>query len=174
MVLQHHVLPDGELHDSHGLYVFQRQVHRVVVRIVAHQLDASRLVGTVHVFYGQIVVAIDVEGYQVHFPIDDVVQTADFLEADDVSRLEYGIHAVPADIHRPVTLGYIGDADIFQQVGQFMAVAGVDHNKAVAGVDEVGAGLLVAHVVKIAEDAERLGVALPGVCHFRIHCFSPP
>lgn len=46
-MLQHHVLANGDFHDSHGLDICQWQIHRVMVRVVAHQPDASWLVGTV-------------------------------------------------------------------------------------------------------------------------------
>ena len=97
--LQHHVLSDGEFHDAHRLYVGERQIHRVVMGVVAHQPDAARLVRAVHVLHGQIVIAVNVERNQVHLTINDVVQAADFLESDDVTRLEDGVHAVAADIN---------------------------------------------------------------------------
>ena len=114
--LQHHVLADGEFHDAHRLYVGERQIHRVMVRVVAHQPDAFRPVGTVHVLYGQIVVTVNVEGHQIHFSINDTFQAADFLESDDVSGLKDRIHAVSADIYCPIALRDIGDTYAVQNI----------------------------------------------------------
>ena len=67
------------------------------------------LLRTVYVFYCQILVSVNHKRHQVYFPVNDVVETADFLVSDNVSRFQYRVHAVSVDVDRPVADGYIGN-----------------------------------------------------------------
>lgn len=83
--LHHHILSDGELHYCHILNGVYRQVHRLVVRIVADEFDVPFLLRAVDVFHRQILVAVEVKCYNIHFSVNHIAEVVDPLESDDVS-----------------------------------------------------------------------------------------
>lgn len=57
--LHHHILSDGKLYDCHGIDGCERNIHRLVMRIVTHQLDAIFSFRTVHILHSQILISVD-------------------------------------------------------------------------------------------------------------------
>lgn len=114
--LHHQILADGELDDGHRVDGAEGHVHRLVVGIVADEADAAGLFGTVDVLHGQVFVAAAVEGDEVHLAVDDFVERGERLEADDVARLQDGVHRVAADVDGAVAAGDVGYLYLAQYV----------------------------------------------------------
>lgn len=118
--LHHHILSDGELHYCHILNGVYRQVHRLVVRIVADEFDVPFLLRAVDVFHRQILVSVEVERHDVHFSVNDVAEVVDPLEPYDISRFENGIHTVSVDKDGSVTRGYARNQYFAQRILAFV------------------------------------------------------
>ena len=84
-VLHHHIFPYRELDYGHILNGVYRQVHGLMMRIVADEFDVPFLLRAVDVFHRQILVSVEVERHDVHFSVNDVAEVVDPLESDDVS-----------------------------------------------------------------------------------------
>ena len=101
--LHHHVSADGEFHDCHCIDGAERDIHWVVMSVVAYQLEASFLFRAVHILHRQVLVSFDSKRNQIHLTVDEVAETVNLFKAYDVSRFQYRIHAVATDVDRSVT-----------------------------------------------------------------------
>ena len=101
--------PDGELHNRHRIDGREWNIHRLMMSIIAHELEIPFFFRTIHVLHRQILVSVNHKRHQVYFPVNHVVETANFLVSDNISRFQYGIHAVSVDVDRPVADGNIGN-----------------------------------------------------------------
>ena len=101
--------PDGELHNRHRIDGREWNIHRLMMSIIAHELEIPFFFRTIQVLHRQILVSVNHKRHQVYFPVNHVVETANFLVSDNISRFQYGIHAVSVDVDRPVADGNIGN-----------------------------------------------------------------
>ena len=100
--LHHHVPADGELHDCHCVDGAEGDIHWVVMSVVAYQLEVSLLFRAVHIFHCQILIPFDRKRNQVHFTVNEIAETVDLFKPYNVSRFQYRIHTVAADINGSV------------------------------------------------------------------------
>ena len=101
--------PDGELHNRHRIDGREWNIHRLMMSIIAHELEIPFFFRTIHVLHRQILVSVNHKRHQVYFPVNDIIETADFFIPDNVSRFQYRVHAVSVDVDRPVADGNIGN-----------------------------------------------------------------
>ena len=119
-VLHHHIFPYRELDYGHILNSVYRQVHGLMMRIVAYEFDISFFLWPVDVFHRQILVAVKVKRYNIHFSVNHIAEVVDPLESDDVSWLKNGIHTVSVDKDSAIARGYARNQYLTQCILPFV------------------------------------------------------